>query len=378
MLALRIRKVASIGARKLGFRRQSSVFVTGKPPALNGDLLGDIVAQLTGEPIASVEHTLLPTSGRYLAARTYRTRVHLESGKAWSAIYKTVDVSPDQGTGFRQEVARLTGPDSIPLFVWGGIAGAKKPGGALEQYLPDVYYVAESDDRMRYEVLQEDLRGFESATKSTIGDVIRALPGVHDSLDDFVDRTDRERFWKEATAYEQAVAECIGDALAAYESTHSSRAAAAVRAQEPAVGEKHAQLLTRVPLRPIHGDLTVGNVLIGSHGFRIIDWERTTIGLAHQDLAAMVRSMPAKTQQWARNLYTNVAKDISPADHAAANTWSVRAHRLKSAAIWSVRLERNEFRAGEGRNAARILKARIERNLADAARLGDQLASGQS
>lgn len=376
----RLRRFAVSRAKKLGIRRPERL-VDGYPPALEVSVLEAAISRAANDTALRVQHARLATSGRFLAAQTFRVRVKLRSGGRWSAIYKTVDLGPTKGTGFRREVARKLSNrvDSIPLLVYRGALDGPSGPERLSSYLPGVYHVGEAG--FRYEVLLEDLAPVQSAGPATVGKVLRALPDLHDSLQDFIAERDPDRFTRDASAYRDAIAACTIEAIVSYREAHGSRRAASVGAQEGPVAEWQSKKLSGLALRPIHGDFTSSNVLFrrGEPGFKVIDWERTMIGYPHQDLAALVRRMPARVQHEAVELYATTAPDAPPETHRSAYAFCKRMHKLKEAAIWSLWLDQDDL-VGSSRGEARVrqrrqLQERIERNLGEAESLGLELLS---
>lgn len=381
MLALRLRRVATRVAKRVGNRNRPIEFVDGAPPRLSYDTLHHAISSATGESAHSIQHALLPTAGRFLASQTYKVRVRLASDRFWTAIFKTVDMGPDRGTGFRRRVASKAPQtlEAIPLVVWGAVSlqAGLNSSEPLQRFLPIVYHVARDSEHRRYQVLQEDLAEHRVADLATIQSFVPQLPAMHESLHRLIANADYLRFWDAASAHESAVLHCTEEALTEYGRMFDSATAAAVCKQTIRLAQYAAELGERVGLVPVHGDLTVNNVLsnAANNDVRIIDWEQTTVDLPHRDLAAMTRSFSLRDQRRACRLFAQAMPQISARYHQAAFELSRRAHQVKAAAIWSVRLKENEFRPDEGRAQAKLLQARIEENLRQALKIGDALTA---
>jgi thiamine kinase-like enzyme len=325
-----LRHLHGIGVRRPGGSHGQEP-AESLPDAMVLETLNEVCLEHLGEPIKHVSHVHL--SG-WKSTGSFRLLLQTESGSHRSLVFRNAIYDSDHIPALAR-LPIMPGPAEYLVY--------SNAGGALAKYLPDVLWCSEVVPGKHYQYLLEDLSDTHRRAK-TREDILRAaaeLHHIHCALEEWsltVDHSSLPRYEHEFSA---ALQEYARANLETYVRHTPSRTAAEVLELWPLIAEVHKSREFRdlKAICLIHGDLNRSNIMIAKehpHRIRLIDWEWAGQGIAHADLASLLKKATPAVHEYALAIFFEHCDGLSPDEHRRLYEWCQLERGLTDAAFLAV------------------------------------------
>jgi len=301
----------------LAGRGQDSTACTGSlPDGIAIDTLRQVCASQCGSPFSRVSCTHI--SG-WKGSGSYRLVLKTVDWTNWSLIYRNALYRP-------QEIPALAGlpvqPGPPEYHVYCHARGPMAP------YLPEVYSCIELVPGAHYQYLLEDLEQDYriGCSQAAILRAAAALPAVHRTLASWAADVGRDGMLRYDRAFSIALEQFAADHLQRYALSSGSGIVRKACEMLPEIGRVHRRLLERFdgPGVVIHGDYNTSNILVHRRrrgAMKLIDWEWAGVGLAHADLASLLKAAVPDVERQALAIYAGLQPQLSTAEHRLRYLW---------------------------------------------------------
>ncbi len=322
-----LRKLWDSGLQVLGRRRESASVIQGLPEGISYEVLDDLCREQWGDRLQDVSHVHL--SGWKLAG-PFRLFLRTQQGHRWTLIYKNAVYDDHHFPGLIGFPLKLGHPEYLVY---------SNASGALVQYLPAIYRCIEIVPGSQYQYLLEDI-GKSHRQASSPEDILYAaaqLRILHGALQEWSTSADQERLLRFDMDFLASFREYVTHHLRPYARATRDESVSEVCERWPQISRycllRDFQELE--PTRPIHGDFCPSNILIQRkppNQIKLIDWEWAGIGVAHLDLATLLKRATPELEEQALRIFADQYNHLSLEDHRRLYLWCKMRHGLLDAA----------------------------------------------
>jgi len=277
-------------------------FAEGCPEGLTVDILEPLASKRLGSKIKRVQHRHLSgwkNSGAFKLVVTGRFR------RSFSCVYKNALYSEGHIPAL-EGLPIFPGPPEYLVYRHAGLE--------LQQYLPEIYFSREVVPGEHFQFLIEDLgasfTGAQDIERRTLF-VCKDLPRIHENLARALDVKARVGLLSYDNTFSCQLLDYVGDDLQRLHARNASEKLGRLIESWPRFADVYRAAMswvyTEIPLKPIHGDLNITNILFhrtAPTAFKLIDWEWAGVGIPHSDLVSLLKGVPPAVEQEALRLYT--------------------------------------------------------------------------
>jgi len=330
----RVRRIFASGMRSLSVRRRRKALipVEGVPEGIAFETLNELCLCHLGKPLVHVSHVHI--SG-WKAAGAYRLFLRTGGGRHWSLIYKNAIYSVDHIPALA-ELPVIPGPPEYLVY--------SNAQGTLARYLPTVYFCLEVTPGEHYQYLLEDLgQEYQRVSKpeAFLG-VVAALPAIHCALSEWSLTVDQDRLLHYGPEFSMTLQKHASKILERYARRMANTAVSEVCRLWPRISEVHRrqEFHESKTVHPIHGDFNCANIRIHQQHpdrIKLLDWEWAGLGMAHVDLASLVKGRVSVEQQ-ALAVFSGQDRRLSPGEHKRLYQWCLLERGILDGAFCAAQL----------------------------------------
>jgi len=325
----RARRLFASGMRFLGIRRtrKAPVPVEGLPEGIAFETLNELCLQRFGKPLAHVSYVHI--SG-WKAAGSYRLFLQTRGGRSWNLIYKNAIYTMDHIPALAG-LPIAPGPPEYLVY--------SNARGTLARYLPAVHLCSEVVPGEHYQYVLEDV-GQEYRRLSqpeAFLDVATELPAIHRALSEWSLTVDQDRLLRYGRDFSVALQEHAGKVLERYAQRMANPAFSEIGELWPQISEVYQRPeFHKSEVRPIHGDFNCANILIHERcpdRIKLVDWEWSGLGMAHADLASLLKGSLCESEiaQRALLVFSEQDRQLSLDEHRRLYQWCLLERALLDA-----------------------------------------------
>ncbi len=304
------------------------VYVKGVPEGIAFETLNELCLRHYAEPLVHVSHAHLSA---WKAAGSYRLLLKTARGHHWRLIYKNAIYRLDHIPALA-ELPIIPGP---PEYVVYGNAR-----GAFADYLPIVYLCKEVIPGKQYQYLLEDLneRYRRAYDPKAILSAAAKLPMIHRAMSDWSVVVGHDQLLRYGLEFSVALQEYSWRNLGRYIQQTADTAISEIYELWPHISEIHARReFQEFPIaHPIHGDFNIANFLThrkNPDDIKLVDWEWAGLGMAHADLASLLKRATPEIEQQALAIFCERDKGLSLNEHRRLYEWCQLERGLLDAAF---------------------------------------------
>lgn len=328
MMLDQLNRLFGLSVRYLIRRNQSKTPIGGLPDGIRFEVLNDLCSAYLGEPLKRVSHVHISS---WKAAGSYRLFLTAAKGSCWSLIYKNAVYHLDQIPALKSLPVN-PGPPEYWVY--------NNTQGVLAEYLPTVYLCSKVIPSKHYQYLLEDVsKNYQKVNQAeTILAAAAALPRIHQAMFGWSYLQDQEDLLRYDYEFSMALQEYAIKNLERYRQKTADTNVSELLESWPRISKIHGckDFYEMQALCPIHGDFNTANILMHRRHpeqIKLVDWEWAGLGIAHSDLASLLKGTTREIEELALAIFTKENKLLSLEEHRRLYRWCQMERGLLDAAF---------------------------------------------
>ncbi len=328
----------------------------GLPDGIDLKSISKLCLEYIGSPLKKISYEHLSS---WKHSGSYRLHIKTENNSRWNLIYKNAEYN-------LSDIPALTdfpvfpGPPEYSVY--------NNPQGSLAQYLPTVYLCSELVPSKHYMYLLEDLSHDYSipSTNDEILKIALKLPLLHQSLSEWAQSSNNKLLLKYNVQFSELLQEYIIKKLTSYFEKTANNIVRKILELWSEISTIHSskEFQELHDEHPIHGDFNSTNILIhntNKNHIKIIDWEWAGLGVAHADLAALLKNKTHDIENIALESFSKTYNKLSYNEHRRLYKWCQLERGLIDAAFFAA--QKMEFQGEISLNLSKKIELAVARVL---------------
>lgn len=334
-----LRSIYQAGKRRLSDLKAQNRWVSGLPPGLSVELMDHVCLEIQNRHFSRSRFEHLSA---WKESGAYRVDVTLHGGKRWRLIYKDANYNLDQLPALKGLPYR-PGPPEFTIY--------NNSPKSLLSFLPQCYWLEETQPNLRYRYLFEDLSEQYAQIRGEV-DLLAAvemLMPLQETLESCCLKVENGML-----RYDKAASNKLEfytkETLGRFQQKHHGQVIDEFFEKWPEIQKIHRDidLFDQSIFTVVHGDLNTTNIYRNSHqqdDFRLVDWEWAGCGNAYLDLACLLKRVGPDLEERALKIYANDRPSRSLSEHRIAYRWNQLDRGLLDASYIAAQIVDNPYRS---------------------------------